>query len=76
MARTLEQIDLELAEVNAAITRVLTGAQGTAAADGSSVQYGALVDLRWLKDQLIKERSAAERQLARRNGGGVFVGDF
>lgn len=60
MARTLEQIDLEIAEITAAVTRVTTGAQSTTYSDGSSVSRANLDALRQMKKDLIEERREVE----------------
>ncbi len=74
-ARTLAQIDTEIAEVATAITAILTGAQATRAADGRSLNRPDLETLRQLKADLIAERSAVERRTRRETDGSALVGE-
>jgi len=74
-ARTLAQIDIEIAEVATAITGILTGAQSTRAADGRTLTRADLEPLRQLKADLIAERDAVERRTRRETDGSVLVGE-
>lgn len=74
MARTTAQIDIEIAEVAAAITGILTGAQSTTAGDGRRLDRASLADLRQLKTDLIAERDALERRDRKQKEGSVMVG--
>lgn len=75
MARTLAQIDSEIAEVATAITGILTGAQSTRAADGRMLTRGDLESLRMLKHDLLEERKEIERRTRREADGSVLVGE-
>lgn len=75
MARTLAQIDVELAAVNAAITGILAGAQSSTSADGSRIERGSLDTLRQMKADLIAERDRVEGRALREAGGSVLLGE-
>lgn len=64
MAKTLAQ---ELAEVEAAITSVLGGAQSYTDNDGQTIVYPSLADLRQMRRELrseITDSSAMEQRVA------------
>jgi len=74
-ARTVAQIDIEIAEITTAITGIATGAQSVRASDGRQVTRGDLAALRQIKQDLIAERNAVERRDRRTTDGSVLVGE-
>lgn len=75
MARTLTQIDTELAAVNAAITGILAGAQSSTLSDGSRIERGGLDTLRQMKADLLAERDRVEGRALREASGSVLLGE-
>ncbi len=74
-ARTLAQVDIEIAEVATAITGILTGAQASRAADGRMLTRADLASLIQLKKNLIDERDALDNKTTRVRSGSVLLGE-
>ncbi|MFH1574534.1 MAG: hypothetical protein ABIG68_11150 [Acidobacteriota bacterium] len=74
-ARTVTDIDADLAAVNTAITGILTGAQSARAADGRQLTRADLETLRQMKNDLIAERKEIEAQATIAAAGAILLGE-
>lgn len=74
-ARTIADVDADLAAVAAAITGILTGAQATTAGDGRHLERGSLETLRQMKKDLLAERTEIEAQTTRAGRGAILLGE-
>lgn len=74
-ARTVTDVDTDLAAVNTAITGILTGSQSTRAADGRQLTRADLETLRQMKNDLLAERDKITGVTARTRDGSVMVGE-